>query len=43
MKSVSNNNDPKGVPGLRWQMPAILLLTVLVSYFDRMMVRSSPP
>ena len=36
MESVSNNNDPKGVPGLRWQMPAILLLTVLVSYFDRM-------
>ena len=25
-----------GFPGLRWQMPAVLMLTVLVSYLDRM-------
>ena len=30
-------SDQKGaIPGLRWHMPAVLLLTVLVSYFDRM-------
>lgn len=36
MEPVSDKNNPKGIPGLRWHMPAVLLLTVLVSYFDRM-------
>ncbi|MEN8244448.1 MAG: hypothetical protein ABFS43_06055 [Thermodesulfobacteriota bacterium] len=26
------------IPNLRWQMPAVLLLTVLVSYFDRKII-----
>ena len=26
----------ESVPGLRWQLPSILLVTVLISYFDRM-------
>lgn len=36
MESVSNHHTLQTIPGLRWQMPAVLLLTVLVSYFDRM-------
>ena len=38
MESVSNDSNPNDIPGLRWQMPAVLLLTVLVSYFDRMSI-----
>ena len=36
MESTSPENTHQTIPGLRWQMPAVLLLTVLVSYFDRM-------
>jgi len=36
MESASPDNAHQTIPGLRWQMPTVLLLTVLVSYFDRM-------
>jgi sugar phosphate permease len=36
MTSTSPKTPHQAIPGLRWQMPAVLLLTVLVSYFDRM-------
>ena len=32
----SDSNIAESLPGLRWHMPAVLLLIVLVSYFDRM-------
>lgn len=35
MKSIASASIAE-IPGLRWQIPSVLLLTILISYFDRM-------
>ncbi len=36
MRTTVNPSTTDSIPGLRWQLPTVLLVTVLVSYFDRM-------
>lgn len=36
MKTSVTSLKAETIPGLRWQLPTVLLITVLISYFDRM-------
>jgi len=41
--SPSTVSDSQPVPGLRWQIPVVLLISVLVAFFDRMNISYAIP